>query len=77
MTRQLLRRGALRTAAGFTVLVLAAWSAAAQFPGFSPNDQTKVDKSGQNANLKGHPVPPLPTPVDKLPLDKFKLPSGF
>ena len=49
----------------------------AQPAGFSPMDQTKIDKSGQDAGLKGHPVPPLPTPVDKLPLDKIKLPSGF
>ena len=46
-------------------------------PGFSPMDQTKVDKSGQDADLSPHPVPPTVTPVDKLPLDKIKLPSGF
>lgn len=46
-------------------------------PGFSPMDQTKVDKSGQKADLSPHPVPPTVTPVDKLPLDKIKLPSGF
>ena len=40
-------------------------------------DQTKVDKSGQKADLSPHPVPPTVTAVDKLPLDKIKLPSGF
>ena len=77
MIRQVLQRHALRAAAALAVLTLVAGPAAAQFPGFSPNDKTKVDKSGQDANLKGHPVPPLATPVDKLPLDKIKLPSGF
>jgi len=28
--------------------------------------------SKQDLNLKGHPVPPTATPVDKLPLDKIK-----
>jgi hypothetical protein len=46
-------------------------------PGFSPLDQTKINNSGQDTNLKGHPLPPLPTPADKLPIDKIKLPSGF
>ena len=40
-------------------------------------DKTKVDKSDQDANLKPHPVPPIAPPVDKLPIDKIKLPSGF
>ena len=46
-------------------------------PGFSPIDQTKVELSKQDFNLKGHPVPPIATPVDKLPVDKIKLPAGF
>src|SRR6185436_10928686 len=46
-------------------------------PGFSPIDQTKVELSKQDVNLKGHPVPPIATPADKLPVDKIKLPSGF
>ena len=45
--------------------------------GFSPIDQTKVELSKQDFNLKGHPVPPIATPVDKLPVDKIKLPAGF
>ena len=46
-------------------------------PGFSPIDQTKVEQSKQDFSLKGHPVPPTATAVDKLPLDKIKLPAGF
>src|SRR5688572_30671271 len=46
-------------------------------PGFSPIDQTRVEQSKQNFNLRGHPVPPTVTAVDKLPLDKIKLPPGF
>ena len=46
-------------------------------PGLSPIDATKVENSKQDFNLKGHPVPPVATAVDKLPLDKIKLPKGF
>src|ERR1051325_10752803 len=46
-------------------------------PGLSPIDATKVENSKQDFNLKGHPVPPVATAVDKLPLDKIKLPAGF
>lgn len=46
-------------------------------PGFSPMDQTKPDKSGQNMGLKPIPTPPIATPADKLPVAKIKLPSGF
>ena len=46
-------------------------------PGFSPMDQTKSATSKQDQNLKPHPTPPIATPVDKLPLDKIKLPAGF
>jgi glucose/arabinose dehydrogenase len=49
----------------------------AQSPGFSPIDQTKVDKSGQSRDLRGHPTPVTVTPLEKLPIDKLKLPSGF
>ena len=46
-------------------------------PGFSPLDKTKPAESKQDPNLKPHPTPPIATPVDKLPLDKIKLPAGF
>jgi glucose/arabinose dehydrogenase len=71
------RRGLL--AAGAFAL-LAVWAAPAEAqapPGFSPMDQTKIDKSKQDSNLKPHPTPPTPAAADKLPVDKIKLPSGF
>ena len=46
-------------------------------PGFSPIDKTNPAESKQDTNLKPHPTPPTATPVDKLPLDKIKLPAGF
>ena len=46
-------------------------------PGFSPLDKTKPAESKQNPNLRGHPTPPTATPVEKIPLDKIKLPAGF
>ena len=46
-------------------------------PGMSKIDMTDPAASKQDPNLKGHPVPPTVTPLDKLPLDKIKLPAGF
>src|SRR5262249_56119189 len=46
-------------------------------PGFSPIDRSNPGASGQDGNLRPHPTPPLATAVDKLPLDKIKLPAGF
>jgi glucose/arabinose dehydrogenase len=46
-------------------------------PGMSAIDRTNVANSKQAPNLRGVPVPPLVTPVEKLPLDKIKLPAGF
>src|SRR4029077_10609520 len=46
-------------------------------PGFSQMDKTNVGTSKQDQNLKPHPVSPIATPADKIPLDKIKLPSGF
>ena len=40
-------------------------------------DKTNVGTSKQNQKLTPHPTPPLATAVDKLPLDKIKLPAGF
>jgi hypothetical protein len=45
--------------------------------GVQPDRPDRVEQSKQDFNLKGHPVPPLATPVDKLPIDKIKLPAGF
>ena len=46
-------------------------------PGFSPLDKSNPAQSKQDTNLKPHPTPPIAAPVDKLPLDKIKLPAGF
>ena len=46
-------------------------------PGFSPMDQTKVTNSKQDQNLKPIPTPPIAPAVDKVPIDKIKLPAGF
>ena len=70
-------RRALVVAGGVAALTLAAGPAGAQFSGTSKFDKTKIDKSGQDANLKGHALPPIATAADKLPLDKIKLPQGF
>ena len=40
-------------------------------------DKSNPAASKQDANLKPHPTPPIVTPVDKIPLDKIKLPAGF
>jgi glucose/arabinose dehydrogenase len=45
--------------------------------GLSPIDKSNPSKSGQDTNLRGHPVPPIATAADKLPIDKIKLPPGF
>jgi glucose/arabinose dehydrogenase len=46
-------------------------------PGFSPIDVTKPAQSQQDTNLKPHATPPTVTAVDKLPVNKLKLPAGF
>jgi glucose/arabinose dehydrogenase len=55
----------------------AAPAAPASPPGFSQMDKTNVSASKQDEGLKPHPVSPIATPVDKIPLDKIKLPAGF
>lgn len=45
--------------------------------GLSPIDKSNPSKSGQDTNLRGHPVPPIAPAADKLPIDKIKLPPGF
>lgn len=46
-------------------------------PGMSAIDKSDPAASKQDPNLKPHATPPIVTPVDKLPLDKLKLPAGF
>jgi glucose/arabinose dehydrogenase len=71
-------RGALTALSAGTVLVFGLTAAVGQTPpGFSPIDRSDPASSQQDTNLKPHATPPTVTPVDKLPLDKIKLPAGF
>jgi glucose/arabinose dehydrogenase len=49
----------------------------AQQKGFSPIDKTDQSKSKQGLHLKGNPQPTTATPLEKIPLDRIKLPPGF
>ncbi len=46
-------------------------------PGLSSMDKSNAAASGQANTLRPHPTPPIATAVDKLPVDKIKLPAGF
>jgi glucose/arabinose dehydrogenase len=46
-------------------------------PGFSSMDKSKPAASGQGDKLAPIPTPPTAAAVDKLPVDKIKLPPGF
>lgn len=46
-------------------------------PGFSTLDRSNPAASKQSTTLSPHPTPPTVTAVDKLPLDKIKVPAGF
>ena len=71
-------RRSLATAATFAFLTTLTLPGAAQSPpGFSPLDKSNPAASKQDESLKPHPTPPTVTPVEKLPLDKIKLPPGF
>ena len=71
-------RNSLVAAAAIGGLVLAIQPAVGQAPpGFSPIDKSNPAQSQQDTNLKPHPTPPVAAAVDKLPLDKIKLPAGF
>src|SRR5262249_714225 len=71
-----IKRSMLAGCAGAAMLGIGLTAALAQ-PGFSPIDRSNPGASGQDGNLRPHPTPPLATAVDKLPLDKIKLPAGF
>ncbi len=73
LTRAALLAGGITGA--FALTVATAVSQAP--PGLSAMDKSNPAASKQDANLKPHATPPLVTPVDKLPLDKLKLPAGF
>ena len=46
-------------------------------PGFSPLDKSKPAESRQDTSLRPHATPPTVTALDKIPVDKIKLPAGF
>jgi len=46
-------------------------------PGYSPIDRTNEAASQQDQKLAPHATPPTVTPLERLPLDKIKLPAGF
>jgi glucose/arabinose dehydrogenase len=77
MTSLSLRRNGVGVAAALALFAFTMQPAAAQPPGFSPMDKSNPAASKQDTNLKPHPTPPIGTAVDKLPLDKIKLPAGF
>jgi glucose/arabinose dehydrogenase len=56
--------------------MIAASPAMAQ-AGLSTLDRSNPAASNQDAKLRPHALPPIPTSADKLPLDKIKLPAGF
>ncbi len=45
--------------------------------GHEPHRQEQPAASKQDPGLRPHPTPPVAAPVEKLPLDKIKLPAGF
>ncbi|MGH7403766.1 MAG: PQQ-dependent sugar dehydrogenase, partial [Candidatus Rokuibacteriota bacterium] len=70
--------------AAVTGLALAAWPAIAQQKAAEPPKQEEVPfwaigrpKSGPGAQMAPVPAFPIPTPADKLPLAKIKVPAGF
>src|ERR1051325_11160113 len=46
-------------------------------PGFSAIDRSNPQASKQDVNLAPHPTPPTVTPLEKIPLNRIKLPAGF
>ena len=46
-------------------------------PGMSAIDKSDPKVSKQDVNLKPHATPPTVTALDKIPVDKLKLPAGF
>ncbi len=62
-------------AGAFALSIAPAFSQAP--PGMSAIDKSDPAASKQDSNLKPHATPPIVTPVDKLPIDKLKLPAGF
>ncbi len=47
------------------------------FAQMSPLDRSNPGASKQDSNLKPHATPPIGAPLEKLPIDKLRLPAGF
>jgi glucose/arabinose dehydrogenase len=81
MTAFQLYRGSLLLLAGVLGLFTASAPALAQAPspppGFSPLDKGNPAASKQNTSLRPHATPPTETPLEKIPVDKIRLPAGF
>jgi glucose/arabinose dehydrogenase len=71
-----LRLGTFGLLAG---LLMAAQPALAQRPASQANplDKSDLGRSKQDPDLKGVPVPVTVTPLDKVQLNKIKVPAGF
>ena len=67
----------LAIAATAAALAFGSGALHAQQKGFSTLDKTDQSKSKQNLNLKGNPQPATATQLEKIPLDRIKLPPGF
>jgi glucose/arabinose dehydrogenase len=77
MTTNMTQRRILPLVATLAFVGLIAAPALAQPPGMSPIDKSDPKGSKQDAGLKPHPTPSTVTPLDKLPIDKIRLPAGF
>ncbi len=62
---------------GLVMVIAAVRAQAPPRPGFSTMDRTNEATSNQDSNLAPHPTPPTVTPLEKIPVDKIKLPPGF
>ena len=69
------RRGLLL--AGMLGSLTAAAPAVAQQPAAPPAWKQGMPPSMANSTLAPHPLPPTATALDKIPVDKLKLPAGF
>jgi hypothetical protein len=84
MTDRFSYRRSFLLAGTFALLTATALPAQAQQPpapapssGMSPLDKSAPAKSNQDTNLKVHATPPTETALEKIPVDKIKLPPGF
>ena len=62
---------------GFTTALAQQTPARRGPPGLSAMDKSNPAASNQNRGLRPHRTPPVAAALDKLPIDKLKLPPGF